>query len=262
MIPEELVSSIRPETQDKYLGIEIEFMSPHGFESIAETLIKENLAKYVTLKDDCSIDYSDGSCDCHPNEWWVHGEEGSDDSSCECCGTMDSGVYTHELCVLVKQSQVKRIMAKLSKVFKKCEAFTNSSCGLHVHIDSRNRDPHKTFANLVAAQDVLYGLAKPGRKSNRFCLPLNNSASFMNRPSGRYVGINGESYQYMKTIEVRLYHGTIDTKEITGWSKLLVAIADAKKTKHLDMKGVKKMIKSKDVKTYINSRIRNRKKIA
>lgn len=258
---EDLRLPIKPMTKDKYVGIEIEFLSSVNFTDLAKMLMAERLTDYVSLKGDGSVDYDEGTCDCHPGQFYFHGEQSFDDD-CDCgsCGHTD--LFSHELCVLVKQSEVTKIMNKVGKVLKRAKAFTNDTCGLHVHVDVRNRDKFKAFSNLVAAQDALYSLAKAERKTNTFCRPLPKDAQFIDLYADRYMGINKQSVQKFGTLEVRLYHGTVNPTEISRWSKLLINLTDRKQTTLLDIKELRKVVKTKELKAFINSSLRKRRQEA
>jgi hypothetical protein len=45
---------------------------------------------------------------------------------------------------------------------------------------------------------------------------------------GKYKAINIQSYEGLRTLEVRLHHGSINKKEILMWVKLLLTVVDDK----------------------------------
>lgn len=187
-----------PKGKNNYVGIEIEFVSKLCHVALRNMFIRQNLHKYVQLKDDSSIDIED-----------------------------DQYRYSHELCILVKEKDLSKIVNKVSRILKKNSSI-NWTCGLHVHLDMRNKDPKIAYANLFAAQSILYSMCKSERIENEYCTYDNYYMEFNSNDLGnRYVGINKSSYERHGTIEIRLHHGTIKATEIIGWVKTLLSIVNS-----------------------------------
>lgn len=104
----------------------------------------------------------------------------------------------------------------------------NKSCGLHIHLDQRNREMAQveaTYTRLAAAQPLLQRFvseSRLGEEGRRYAAasPRNWSVS------SRYRAINACAYRAHRTIEVRLHQGTVDATKIANWAALLCAIAD------------------------------------
>ena len=230
-----IYDSKQPQDKENYVGIELEFYAPIEQDKLATLLTKARLGKYLHLKDDGSIEipdkyeapvYGDIQCSSCKESWGAE-----EFNYCGRCGTelnKKSFHYSHELCVLVKQSQVARVLPRVTKILNDVKAKTNSSCGLHVHLDMRNRDPNLAFANLVVAQPLLYNLVKADRKKNEFCQKVSPGQTFssMSNQYERYHSINARAYSKFKTLEVRLHHGSVNDKEILNWTKLLTTVAE------------------------------------
>jgi len=194
-------------SKNNYVGVEIEMICIANKESLETALIQHGLAGFVRVGTDGSINMDESK----------------------------DGVrqYTWELTVMCKQEDLKYTFTKLNKVLNLnyIKAYVNNSCGLHVHIDCRNRDHVKVYRNLVNALPVLKGMVPHERLTSshatRYCAEneTNNFKDGLNK--GRYQMINPEAYNKYKTIEVRLHSGSTNATKIVNWASLLVAIADS-----------------------------------
>lgn len=199
-----------------YVGIELELMCRMDHDNLAREFIKEGLAGYVHIKTDSSIQVEDRGI-----------EQG------------------HEVTVLCRQDDVQWVADRICKILNNkdtVDAKVNNSCGFHLHLDIRNRDPYLAYNNLVKALPLLNRLVPPDRLSNtRYCRqntvtdlldyfpdPKNVKGTRLNRDN-RYQAINPYSILSHSTIEIRLHSGTTNAQKIAMWSRLLVAIADAPK---------------------------------
>jgi hypothetical protein len=130
--------------------------------------------------------------------------------------------------ILVKQSEYLEVVSKICSVMNnECEVKVNKSCGLHVHIDMRNRDVNKSFHNLVTMQQFLYAMLPADRRSSRYSFPVKGTTI---KDRERYHGINAEAYKKYKTLELRMHSGTTQGKKINNWITLLLSMCDAPKT--------------------------------
>lgn len=203
-----------PRGKNKYVGVELEFLLPTNMEgrNLAAAFIEEGITKGVEIKGDGSIN--------------------------------GNGV---EVCLLAKQSEISGHVKKVCKALKKIGCKVNKSCGLHVHLDMRNRDKRKSFKALVEELPELTKMVDKSRLKNTYC-QINktkeldkimevNSGSMYNPTTdryeyprvqcesfetNRYLAINPWSLDEHNTIEVRLHEGTIDDKKINSWIKKLV----------------------------------------
>lgn len=83
----------------------------------------------------------------------------------------------HELRVLCKYSQMKKVMPILKSYLDGVGAMTNDSCGLHVHLDMRGKNAAKAFSNLIAKQEQMYKSVPENRRNNDFCEQLSASTA-------------------------------------------------------------------------------------
>jgi hypothetical protein len=194
-----------PASINNYVGVEIEMFCSATRESLEVALVQNGLAGFVRVGTDSSIQ-----------------REGSG--------------HSWELTVLCKQQDAKSTFNKLSKVFnlEYVKAKVNNSCGLHVHVDCRNRDPKKVYNNLVKCLPILTGMVPHERISSEHALRYSkrNTSADYNPTGDRYYMINADAYNKYKTIEVRLHSGTTNPIKIVNWTTLLVAIADAEWISH------------------------------
>jgi hypothetical protein len=192
------------DSKANYVGIEIEFIYRGDYEMLKKLLIKEKLHRFVDLTSDGSL---------------------------RACYSQN-GYSTLEMRVICKSNEVVSVMQRLDKVFNnpKVDAYTNRSCGLHVHLDMRNRDVAKVYKNLVRVQNLLRGSQPIGRITNQHCQAnTDDTADFAAKAegrAGRYWVVNPASYSKHKTLEVRIHEGTTDGQNITDWVAFLEAIAN------------------------------------
>jgi hypothetical protein len=189
-----------------YVGIEIEFIYTGDYEALKKLLIEKKLHRYICLKEDGSLRA------CHNT----------------------NGYRGKELTLICKTTEVEDVLKKLDSVFlnPKIDGFANRSCGLHVHLDVRNRNADMVFKNLVRIQNILRASQPVGRINNVHCRP--NSSDDLDKESmergssrhERYSVVNGLSYAKHKSIEVRVHEGTVDCEAIYNWVEFLNAIAN------------------------------------
>lgn len=198
-----------PLNNEHHVAVEIEFISKGDKYVIAKGLAKAGVENYVTLKNDGSLraeaDYK----------------------------------HCHELCVISPQKEFKEVLQKVIKVLDDAGSKVNKTCGLHVHIDVRNRNKEQVFANLVKAQDILYamnpnsrltGISEEGNRETCYSQKITTTdfqAALDQRE--RYMGINAKAYSKHKTIEVRIHSGSTNFEKIFNWVCILLAIADKDK---------------------------------
>lgn len=190
----------RPHTNDKYIGIEIEAYSPHDHDSLARLFTQAGLNRVVTIGDDGSI-------------------------------AVDKPNHTRfELRVLAKQRDYARTVKRVCDVLHIAKARVNKTCGMHVHLDMRQRDPKIAFHNLTRAQELLFALQPNSRRANNYC--RKTSLDWDTAIADRYRAVNARAYAEHKTIEVRLHTGTVNARKIVNWISLLLRIVDAPALPH------------------------------
>ncbi len=188
----ELNQAKSPKDNAQYVGIEIECILPHNWDSMKLS----PLAKFVNVGLDGSIQSEDG-------------------------------YVGKELRVLVKRTEVRTIIPKLMDILNEMGAKVNKSCGLHVHLDQRqNLDPGASFTKLVRSLNLLYTVVPKSRRKNQYC-HRNRRLDFNVAVHGdRYKAINAAAYRRYKTLEVRLFGGTLSAEKIINWIETLHAITE------------------------------------
>jgi hypothetical protein len=136
-----------------------------------------------------------------------------------------------EVRLCFRRRELVDVMTRAGAALRSAGAQVNKTCGLHVHIDCRNRDGGQVFTRLVRSLKWLYAVVAPSRRTvpaqgnyGGYYCRRNKSASMRHRT--RYQAINGHAYSAHQTIEVRLHQGTVDENKIIQWVRLLLAIAD------------------------------------
>lgn len=136
-----------------------------------------------------------------------------------------------EVRIIAQQTKLIGILKKVYSVLEKCDFKINKSCGLHVHLDMRNRNASKSYTNLFHSLGLLFKL-NPTRRRNFYCKrnkydQLHNEQYFSRYK--RYRAINTLSLDRHQTLEVRLGEATTDVNRVINFAKLLVKIVDIKK---------------------------------
>jgi hypothetical protein len=186
-----------PRTNEKHIGIELEFIAPKSRSDLGVMLVQAGLGNYVTLKGDGSIRID------------------------------KEGFNAHELTACIPESERKVIISKIAAVLKEAGALINKSCGFHVHLDMRSRDRAKAFSNLVSAQNVFYAMNPKSRKENHFCKKTLSKDLDKERSGSRYKGVNATALGKYGTLEIRIHSGTVDEVKINNWVDLLISVTDA-----------------------------------
>lgn len=107
-------------------------------------------------------------------------------------------------------------------------ADTNSSCGLHVHLDVsgesviRKRRIRRWW---LAFQPLLYKFVAPSRRGNGYCRYVLDH-DYRSWYNDRGQSLNIQAIDRHGTYEVRIHHGTTDSNEITQWVLLMLSFFD------------------------------------
>lgn len=197
-VRQDMTRAKKPNGNENHIGIEIEFLSKNHREFICDRLFEAGMGKYVHIHDDGSLR--------------AEGEF----------------KFAHEMNILVKQSEYHKVVNKICEVLNgKCGVNVNLTCGLHVHIDMRNRDVNKCFHNLVSMQQFLYAMLPAARRSSKYSYPVKGTKI---QKRERYHGVNAEAFAKYQTLELRMHCGTTQGKKINNWIALLLAMCDAPQT--------------------------------
>jgi hypothetical protein len=186
----------KPYDMSNYVGVEIELICSVNREKLQELFINAKLAGNVYIKDDSSISREkDGEC-------------------------------THEVTIIAKQPNINGVITRVCGVLnsKEVGSYVNDSCGVHVHMDMRNRNYPMCFTNFVNSLPVLIGMVPPSRLKSQYCMPNVSNDSLSS--SNRRQAINPVSYQSHKTLEVRMHSGSTNAVKLNYWINILIAIAE------------------------------------
>lgn len=184
--------SKRPRTETRHIGIEIECIVPS--ETDWGPLLP--YAQYVSVGGDGSIT------------------------------GVDAGEADAEIRICVPQDDLRSVVPGVLAALREIGARVNASCGLHVHIDQRDRSNIEAiYERLVKAQALLFSIVPPSRRSNRYCRRSRIAEFSRAQYQTRYRAINAAAYHSHKTIEVRLFGGTLDAEKVLNWVEVLHAIA-------------------------------------
>ena len=192
-------------TTDNFVGIEIEMLSPKSIGEMEKVFIKSRLQRFVNVGADVSIKADIG------------------------------GFNPMELRICLPESLLESHLKLICEVLRKNNCYTNKSCGMHVHLDMRSRDPELAYRNLFKVQDIMLQSQPEDRRSNRYAMPNKTSnlrLKDFDGPKGdsqasqdfRRQAINTQSYNKnnMRTIEIRVHEGATKFKDVYNWVKFLV----------------------------------------
>lgn len=247
-----------PVSRDNHVGIEIEFVSPMENYDLEDILMKLNLQNNCHIGGDGSIDEFlpskrkekpsfDHACEKpgyqpyikHPNnplamiKNYCEGCSKEDDWEDE--NDLNDYATGHELRILCTERDLQYTLNLVNLFLKSAKAEVNDSCGLHVHLDMRNRDFGTTIDRLMSKQKEMHKLVDKKRLTSTYCKPL-TAAQAKKKSSDKYRDINLSAYKDLGTIEIRIHEGCVNTSEIYNWSRYLIAVADNKKVSKLYVK--------------------------
>ena len=204
------------DSRTNYVGVEIEFYTTLSREKLGWLLIESNIDHRIEIKGDMSI-------------------------------KPEIGFQSYELAVLAPEKQIFLVIKKICKILTNVDSRVNSSCGLHIHLDMRFRNPTISYYNLVNSQHLLYAINPKSRSISDFC-KKNASDKFIKSNTSRYLGINPSAYNEHGTLEVRIHSGTLNFHKINNWIRILLSIAskDKKMNKFKTLEQFKKLYNVKD----------------
>ena len=217
----------------KYVGIEIEFVSLFNLSDCRNKLREHKMHKWCDIVTDGSIEGPSGE-DLRSDEW------------------NDQSLWGLELRILSTEGDLSKRMPIVQEFLNEVAMQVNESCGLHVHLDMRNRDIETVAKIFLNRQQEFRGMVPYHRQESTYCHPLREDSLyeerieqlpfdwrtatyprkvtkiFTTRKSGRYSDINVTAYNKHKTIEIRIHEGTLDCSEILNWCKYLICICNGK----------------------------------
>ncbi len=209
-----------PSNGIQYVGIEIECYGKISRVSLQKLFFKYDLEEFVMIGDDGSIEPPERDDD--DETFW----------------------HTFELRLLIPQPNLAITLKRFGKVFRMARLKVNESCGLHVHLDMRQRNVDECYSKLRRFQDVLFAIVNKDRWNNEYC--RQNPDDILSH----HMGINRLAYERHETIEIRMHHGCLDTSQIEKWIRLLLNVVQAKevpaatsKKEALKWKGLNKKLR-------------------
>lgn len=215
--------SKEPKNDNNHIGLELELVSKKNLDEMAELLIDAKVEQWVEIKEDCSINTKD-------NE------------------------YAIELAICAEETKIFQIVKKILKTIKP-HCRVNNSCGMHVHLDMRNRNSLDCTRRLTQSEGLLYSIY-PKRLTNHFCKP-----TWVAPPSdwNRYCGINTNALSEHSTIEIRIAEGTLNYYDISNWILLLLKIINNKAVTNNTLPSFKKELKlGATFNKYLKSKIKKK----
>lgn len=118
-------------------------------------------------------------------------------------------------------SQIDKVCKELARV----EAYANSSCGFHLHIDVRNLPQNQQNAICLwyqAVEPMMYALVNPARQQGHYCQPI--AGRRLDYTWGNhYDGLNRAAFNEHGTFEIRIHHGTVNAKEVKSWAMFMLS---------------------------------------
>lgn len=267
-----LKNNRKPLTKENHIGIEIECICILNRAAIAHEFAKRKLDKYVSVGYDSSI-----------QEYEFR--------------SLVDGNYGHEIRICAPESIIHSIVNDVCLFLNEWGAIVNKTCGLHVHLDMRNRNKDIVFNNLVLTQPILFNMNPNYRKTNEFSKVVDvKIANYFDKKrkrekvsrcgmpecdcsgfdfvqnleeetfeyTGHYNAININRIKDLKTFEIRMHAGTIDSVKINNWVDLLVLIASLPNKLEKEIKKIsdfKKYIQlDNELESYVKERINKFKK--
>lgn len=159
------------------------------------------------------------------------------DSSVTPIGT-GRGVGLELVSPILKGEEGLATLAKALDALHRAGAKVNTTCGLHVHLDTAGMDATQRkhfFSAYVENQSVVDRLVARSRRNNRnYCKPYTSSQigsalrsiELGQEWSSRFMTFNVNSFVKYGTFEVRQHQGTLNGKKAVAWVKMLLAIAE------------------------------------
>lgn len=175
--------------------------------------------------------------------------------------TKDSEVEVNLL--LTKRNYITKLK-EFASILQKVKAWTNKSCGLHIHLDRYKLNcPYDVYRKFMLLTQSIKNLIPEHRIENDY---IDYNHSINNRTDHyNWCNITGKS-----SFEIRIHEGTVNMKAVTKWIKFLLEIynyeldsktmIDCKNNEHYyraykNDASIKSFKFTKKTKEYINSRL-------
>ena len=171
-----------------------------------------------------------------------------------------SDLYKVEMVTPILKYEDIELLQTIVRELRSAGAKTNSSCGIHIHVDgaNHNADSLKRLVNfIVERQDIIYeALDISSSRANRWCRKLNdnilkemkadrnlttseaeriwyspandgyrNGIDHQHYNTTRYHGINLHSFFSKGTVEFRLFNSTLHAGKIKAYIQFCLAVS-------------------------------------
>ena len=220
----------KPTNGSFHIGVEIECFTKSDHKALAAKFVQAGVGEYVSLA-------KDGSIKGYP-----------------------AGFTPVEVRVIVTSDNYKTILAKVSDILFKDGAKVNETCGLHVHLDIRNKNPEERALihnNLVVyhrALEKMLPITRTGENAYN-----KRNISTIQDPRSRGWHINAAAASRHGTFEVRSHSPTVNSAKIVNWIDILGKIYNqttkAERTpSHIDHL-CRRLAIGAELKAYIRQRV-------
>lgn len=247
MVKDLLYEQKVPTSKRKYVGVEIEFlMLEKNLEKFTESIIEHNLQWNVNLGNDNSVTDTKfiPKFSIRKNAYGFK-EEYIINRAERFTGK--------EIRILAEEDEAFNIIQHVCELIHKHKGIVNETCGLHVHLDVRNRNWELVYNNLFRYQTLMFNMQPNERRTNRYCQKL---IRVLKSPDvHRHYAINKQSYDKHRTIEVRMHEGCIDGNDICGWVYFLIQVANIQTKLMKEVETLNTLNLPTDIKSYLNGRI-------
>ncbi len=204
--------------------------SPRQYESLFKSLNGTLPGPWVGIEIECVVDAGFDLCSHFPDENWK--QTHSDCSIRPAAGSDEQKAL--EVTILATMTNVASRVKKICAALKQGNAYVNTSCGLHVHLDCRSYSKQHVYTTLyrhfLRALPWLTLMLSPSRLQNSYCVNnLQPSPSTSRGSQSRYKMINRRSFNEFGTLEIRMHQGSVDPDRICSWVTLLQEIKNSRR---------------------------------
>lgn len=166
----------------------------------------------------------------------------------------DHNMLPIEITLLVKKNDLSDLK-KTCDLLNSLSAVVNASCGLHVHLDARDKTKgqvERIGKRFEKTLRYLGEMVPVSRRKNRYCKMVVSGIT-----GDRYSAVNLTAFQKHNTIEVRLHSATTSFEKIAYWLRIVSAVAETSNSQPIrGWKSFFELIKADDtMKNYIKERV-------
>jgi hypothetical protein len=196
---------MKPTTNEEHIGIEIECIGMISLRDLREVLYSDPyLAGNVHVGYDLSIKVGSGRGDYNQ----------------------------HEVRLLCTNATRKMMVDRTMEHLNNQGCIVNDSCSIHVHLDMRQKSSLRMrtiFYNLVKCCEFLFTIQKEHRRESIYCArntyeTFSGTVENETGENDRRRAINAHCYNTLRTLEVRMHHGTLDAEEVNTFIDLILKI--------------------------------------